>query len=155
MLIYTKRVGFNVFSEGTESTVDPDEIPVLQIGHAVEMLPVRKIGRSTGNTMGSINGFNGVVWDMQGTAPDLFTEELVIANGGESDRQIFASTGDSGAAVVTFSDPAKEPVVGKAKGMIHGRDKNFTFFTPIQSVIEDMRMRTGMPLKWLDTDRLL
>ena len=92
---------------------------------------VIKFGKSTGTTVGVVNGIKSDV--KVPDSPVLTREYTVVGLHG----RMFADRGDSGAFVV------------KADGVLVGMviagslDSNLTYVTPIEAVFEDIAAQTG------------
>ncbi|MEJ2647114.1 MAG: hypothetical protein P8016_01740, partial [Sedimentisphaerales bacterium] len=113
-------------------------IPNSMTATASPGLPVKKYGRTTGLTTGTVNAseFSGYIY--YGGRLAYFTGQIVITPG------TFSAGGDSGSLIVT-DDNDKKPVA-----LLFAGSDTMTIANPIDWVLEDLADSIGVNELWID-----
>ncbi|RPA97333.1 hypothetical protein L873DRAFT_1691306 [Choiromyces venosus 120613-1] len=147
--IAQSRLDWAIF-KGSESRVlgnllTSDDFADKQITRLGDIEPgtsVIKIGRTTGQTEGIVNGAALQIWETGA----LTQEVAVISSSGGTDTGCFATIGDSGSLVVSLADPLE--AVGLVVGKNDSGIPRWVAVTPLWAVIEDVERVIGKEVEF-------
>lgn len=99
-------------------------IPSASVSNARVGMAVKKYGKTTGETYGSVMAINASVYINYAAGTTLFTGQIVV-----NSSSTFVDVGDSGSLVVTNTSQ------NRSVGLVFGRSGSYTFVSPIGPIL--------------------
>jgi hypothetical protein len=98
-------------------------IPSSTVANASVGMSVKKYGKATGQTVGSVMAINTTVYVTYGAGTTRFINQIVVSG------STFIDVGDSGSLVVTNTNQ------NRSVGMVYARSGSYTFVSPIGPIL--------------------